>query len=161
MSYERTWSGDWHSRLLERVREQGFETVTEYANHRAGASLLTLADELGPEDIAGAQIQSALLDEAIRTNTVPRLLRDLFVRQLRHRLPQGWTRPLDERSRYKVASAFAGWASELKEHVDDDASSAAARAFLDADFPAGWLPEGPEDPVIVAFVDRCLGRAPS
>jgi hypothetical protein len=32
---------------------------------------------------------------------------------------------------------------------------------MDAEFPTGWLPEGPDDPVIVAFVDRCLGQAPS
>ena len=68
MSYEKAWSGDWHGRI-------------------------PLAHELGSGDIAGAQIQALLLEEAIRSNTVPHLLRDLFVRGLRHRLPQDWSSP--------------------------------------------------------------------
>ncbi len=161
MSYEKTWSGDWHSRILERVRQRGFDTVTAYANDRVGVSLDVLADELGPEDIAGAQLQCLLLEEATRSNTVPRLLRDLFVRELRDRLPQGWNYPLDDRSRYEVAAALAHWGTELKDHLDDERTFAAGQDLLDAELPLGWLPDGPDDPVIVGFVDRCRGRAPS
>ena len=32
MSFEETWSGDWQGRVLERVRQRGFETVTQYAD---------------------------------------------------------------------------------------------------------------------------------
>lgn len=161
MSYEKTWSGDWHGRLLDRVREHGFKSVTDYANNRVGVSLLALADELGPDDIAGAQVQALLLEEATRANAVPRLLRDLFVRELRYRLPEGWKRPLDDRSRYEVIAAIAGWSAELRDYIDKDAKAAARRALLDAELPPGWLPDGPDDPVIISFVDRCLGRAPS
>ncbi len=160
MSYEKTWSGDWHGRILERVRERGFETLTEYASDRAGVSLVSLADELGP-DIAAAQLRGVLLEEAVRRNTVPRLLRDLFVRELRDRLPQGWNYPLDDESRSEIAGALAHWETELKDHLDDERTFAAGQALLDAELPSGWLPDGPDDPVIVAFVDRCLGHAPS
>jgi hypothetical protein len=135
--------------------------VTDYASDRVGVPLLALANELGPEDIAAAQLRSVLLDEATRRNTVPRLLRDLFVRELRYRLPQGWNYPLDVESRSEVAGAYAGWWAELQDHLDHEASVSAARALLDAELPLGWLPDGPDDPVIVAFVNRCLGRAPS
>jgi len=127
MSYEKTWSGDWHGRILERVRQRGFEDVTQYASARVGVSLLVLADELGPDDIAAAQLRSMLVDEAIRTNTVPRVLRDLFVRELRASLPEGWKHPLDDASRSEVAGAIADWHSEIKGHLDDDEST----------FPAG------------------------
>ena len=161
MSFEKTWSDDWQNRILERVRRRGFDSVTDYANHHAGVSLLALADELGPEDIAGAQIESLLVDEAVRSNTVPRLLRDLFVRQLRHRLPEGWRRPLDEAARYRVAAALAHWETELEDHLHKERTFEAGQRLLDADLPTGWLPEGPDDPVIISFVDRCFGRAPS
>jgi hypothetical protein len=48
-----------------------------------GLALVMLADELGSDHIAADQLQSVLLDEAQLINTVPRLLRDLLVRELR------------------------------------------------------------------------------
>jgi hypothetical protein len=161
MSYQKTWSGDWHSRILERVRQRGFDTLTAFANKRVGVSLVALAEELGAEDIAGAQIQSVLVDEATGNSTIPRLLRDLFVRELRDRVPQGWGNPPDDDFRSEVAGAYAAWWSELKGYLNHESSTAAARDFLNAELPPGWLPDGPDDPVIVAFVNRCLGHAPS
>lgn len=166
MSFEKTWSGDWHGRILERVHARGFETVTQYANERPGVALIVFADELGPDDIAAAQIKSVLVQEAIRTGTLPRVLRDLFVRELRESLPQGWNYPLDDASRSEVAGALATWQTELEveDHLDcfdDESTFRAGQDLLNAELPNGWLPEGPDDPVITAFVDRCLGRAPS
>lgn len=166
MSFEKTWSGDWHGRILERVRERGFETVTQYADEHPGVELFVLAKELGPDDVAAAQIKSVLVQEAIRTRTLPRVLRDLFVRELRRSLPEGWNCPLDDASRSEVAGALASWRAELEveDHLDcfdDESTFRAGQDLLNAELPDGWLPEGPDDPVIVAFVDRCLGRAPS
>lgn len=161
MSFEKTWSGDWHGRILERVRQRGFENVTQYASAHAGVSLLLLADELGPDDIAAAQLRSMLVDEAIHTHSVPYVLRDLFARELRAVLPKGWKCPLDEESRSEIIGALVRWETELKEHLDNRATFTAGQDFLNAELPTGWLPVGPDDPVITAFVDRCLGRAPS
>ena len=166
MSFAKTWSGDWHGRILERVQQHGFETVTQYADQHPGVSLIALADELGSDDVAAAQIRSILVVEAVRTRTVPRALRDLFVRELRRSLPQGWKYPLADASRSEVAGALADWQTDLEveDHLDcfdDESMFAAGQDFLNAELPAGWLPEGPDDPVIIAFVDRCLGRVPS
>jgi hypothetical protein len=161
MSFAKTWSGDWHGRILERVQQRGFETVTQYADEHPGVSLIVLADELGPDDIAAAQIRSILVEEAIRTRTVPRVLRDLFVRELRQALPHGWKYPLDDASRSEVAGALADWETELQAHLDEERVFKAGQELLNAELPTAWLPEGPDDPVIIAFVDRCLGRVPS
>jgi hypothetical protein len=166
LSFAKTWSGDWHGRILERVHQRGFETVTQYADQHPGVCLLALADELGSDDVAAAQIKSVLVQEAIRTRTVPRVLRDLFVRELRRSLPQGWKYPLDDASRSEVAGALAHWQTELEveDHLDcfdDESTFKAGQDLLNAELPTGWLPAGPDDPVVTAFVDRCLGRAPS
>ncbi len=162
MSFDKTWSGDWHGRILERVRQRGFENVTQYASARIGVSLLVLADEIGPDDIAADQLESILVEEAIRTNTIPYVLRDLLVRGLREAIPQGWKHPLDERSRFQVVGALVDWEVDLKDHlVDHETVSTVGQEFLNAELPTGWLPDGPDDPVITAFVDRCLGRSPS
>jgi hypothetical protein len=166
VSYARTWSGDWHSRILERVQQRGFETVTQYASARPGVSLIALADELGSGEIAATQIRSLLVEEAIRTHTIPHVLCDLLVRELHYALPPGWKYPLDDEARSKVARALARWETELQitHHLDcfnDEMTFKAGQDLIDAEFPTGWLPKGPDDPVIVAFVERCLGRAPS
>jgi hypothetical protein len=161
MSYAKTWSGDWHGRIVERVQERGFATVTQYAGEHPGVSLIDLAGDLGPDDVAGAQLRSILVEEAVRTGTVPRVLRDLFVRELRQSLPQGWASPLDEDSRSRIAGALASWETELAAHLDEDLAFTAGQDFLNAELPTAWLPAGPDDPVIAAFVDRCLGRRPS
>jgi hypothetical protein len=166
VSFGKTWSGDWHGRVLERVQQRGFKSVTEYARDRPGVSLIVLADELGPDDIAAAQIESVLVEEAIRARSVPHVLRDLLVRELRSALPHGWKYPLDEASRSKVAGALARWETDLQiaHHLDcfdEEMTFNAGQDLMDAEFSAGWLPESPDDPVIVAFVERCLGRAPS
>jgi hypothetical protein len=159
--YRKSWSGDWHARILERAQRLGFDTVTQYAAARVGISLVDLASELGSDDVAGVQVMWMLVDEAIRTSTVPLALRDLFVRELREALPQGWKFPLDDAARSEVAGAIARWKNELREHVPVEWAFTAGQALLNAELPDGWLPEGPDDPVIVSFVDRCLGRAPS
>ena len=161
MSYAKTWAGDWYDRILERVRQRGFDTVTQYVSERPGVSLVVLADELGPDDVAGAQLRSILVDEAVRTNTIPRALRDLFVRELCHALPDGWIYPLQGEPRADVAGALARWKVDHQAHLDGSSTFQAGQALLNAELPAGWLPDGPDDPVIVAYVDRCLGRAPS
>lgn len=166
MSFQKTWSGDWHGRILERVRQRGFETVTQYASDRPGASLIALANELGPGEVAATQIRSLLVEEAIRTHTVPNVLRDLLVRELHYALPRGWKYPLDDESQSKVARALARWETDLQitHHLDCfdvEMTFNAGQDLMSADLPTGWLPEGPDDPVIVAFVERCLGRAPS
>jgi hypothetical protein len=138
----------------------------QYVSERPGVSLLVLAQELGPDDVAAVQIRAILVEDAIRTRAVPRVLRDLLVRELREYLPEGWKSPLDDESRSKVARAIAGWKTDLKveDHLDcfeDEMSFRASQDLLNAELPIGWLPEGPDDPVVIAFVDRCLGRVPS
>ncbi len=76
-----------------RVQRLGFATVTQYAGARVGIPLVDLAKELGQDDVVGIQIMNMLVEEAVRSNTVRHALRDLFVRELRWALPQGWSSP--------------------------------------------------------------------
>ena len=45
--FGKIWSGDWHARVLERVQQRGFATVTQYTADRVGIPLVELAEELG------------------------------------------------------------------------------------------------------------------
>jgi len=56
MSDGNPWQGNWVARLCERVRERGYDSLTAFAEARPTASLVTLAEELGPDDVAGVQV---------------------------------------------------------------------------------------------------------
>lgn len=159
MSFAKTWSGDWHTRISERVRERGYLNVTNYAGDRPGVPLLELAYQLGPDDVAAAQIRCVLIEEAVRSKTIPRMTRDLFARELFAALPLGWTNPLDETTRSEVAGAIADWHSELADFIDRDAMRAAGREFLASQLPTGWRPTGSDDAILVALARRCLRGA--
>ena len=64
MSDGRAWQGNLKARLYERVRERGYDSLTAFAEARPTASLVELADELGPDDIAAVQVFSGLVAEA-------------------------------------------------------------------------------------------------
>lgn len=156
MSFETTWSKDWHTRVEDRVRQRGFSSVTQYAQNRIGVPLLELADELGPDDIAAAQITLLLIEEALRAGDIRNAARDLLVRQLRVALPAGWSNPLNESTRSEVAGAIADWYSDLEDYIDRDNMRAAGRELLAAQLPLGWRPAAPDDAIVATFVDRCM-----
>ncbi len=154
------WQGDWQARLTERLQGLGFASATDYAAQRAAVSLLVLADELsgGHDDIAAEQIRRRLLAEASQLGTVERCARDLLVRSLHEKLPEGWhkdwgvdvpgdrTTPIARR-----ASALGGWTSSISVHLPeyDDVLMRIALALRDSPTPAGWLPSSADDPVLL------------
>jgi hypothetical protein len=153
------WRENWQERLYSLVRERGFGSVTAYADSRPGATLVELADDLGPGNVAPVQVEWRMVAEAEASNTIERCARSLLARGLRQYLPEGWhlewpdvpgdpTTPL-----FRKLAAFGDVSGALS-----DAYTAATRrlrrAFDAADIPEGWLPTGPDDPVIVDIFRR-------
>ncbi|MFY0574371.1 NUDIX hydrolase [Cystobacter fuscus] len=151
MSEERSWEGNWKARLYERIRERGYDSVTAFANAHPTASLVELADELGPDDIAGVQVLSGLLAEAEQRKQVTRFVRDVLVRMLSQSLPDGWPTVLDDANRFKVAKAIGRWFAYTpethKERVDR-----AGDALLASPPPPGWRPRGPDDELLLTLL---------
>lgn len=147
MTDGRSWQGNWKARLYERVRERGSSSLTAFAEARPTASLVSLAEELGEEDVNAVQVFSGLVAEAERSQQVTRLVRGQLVRELWECLPNGWPPVLDRKTRFEVARALAGWYSFTpethKERVDR-----AGDALLANPPPAGWRPSGPDDELL-------------
>jgi len=156
----KAWQGDWRKRIFERLRDRGFDTVTEFVETRPLESLCDLADELGAGDIAAMQLQGLLYEEALETGTMARLVRSLLVRDLREEIPDGWEMSGNYDFNYRRASAYADWHSLLLE--DDKPMAELAWERLRAmEIPRGWLPEGPEDPILLrAFEGLPFGGPP-
>ncbi|HSP79361.1 MAG TPA: NUDIX hydrolase [Myxococcaceae bacterium] len=147
MSDGRSWDGNWVARMYERVRERGYDSLTAFAEARPTASLVALAEELGPDDVAGVQVFKGLVAEAERSHKVTRLVRGQFVRELYESLPDGWPAVLDDANRFKVAEALGSWFAFTpethKERVDQ-----ASDALLATPPPPGWRPLGPDDELL-------------
>ena len=151
MSEERSWEGNWKARLDERVRERGYDSLTAFAEARPTASLLALADELGPEDIAAVQVFSGLVAEAERSRKVTRLVRGQLVRELAEALPNGWPAVLDDENRLKVAVALGCWTAYTPETHKGRVKQ--ARAVLRASPPPpGWRPLGADDELLLTLL---------
>lgn len=147
MTDGRSWQGNWKARLYERVRERGYDSLTAFAEARPTASLVELAKELGPDDIAGAQVFGGLVDEAERSNKLTRLVRGQLVRELWKGLPNGWPAVLDDANRFKVAKALGLW-SGFTPTTHEERVRLAGDALLAQPPPPGWRPLGPDDELL-------------
>ncbi|WPB77314.1 NUDIX hydrolase [Archangium violaceum] len=151
MSDGRAWEGNIKVRLYERVRERGYDSLTAFAEARPTASLVVLADELGPDDIAAVQVFSGLVAEAERSRKVTRLVRGQLVRELTETLPSGWPAVLDDDNRLKVAVALAHWSAYTPETHEERARKI-GDALLATPPPPGWRPLGPDDELLLTLL---------
>ncbi|MCY1083087.1 NUDIX hydrolase [Archangium lansingense] len=151
MTDGRSWEGNWRVRLYERVRERGYDSLTAFAEARPTASLMALARELGPDDLAGVQVFSGLLAEAERRKQVTRLVRGQLVRELWACLPNGWPAVLDDANRFKVAKALGVWVT-LTPETHKERADRAGDALLATPPPPGWRPLGPDDELLLTLL---------
>ncbi|QSQ11901.1 NUDIX hydrolase [Myxococcus landrumensis] len=147
MTDGRSWQGNWVARLYERVRERGYDSVTAFAEDRPTASLVALAEELGPDDVAGVQVFKGMVAEAERNKRLTRLVRGQLVRELYGRLPGGWPVALEGEARTEVAIALGQWFAYTPETHQERVDRASDELFDDPP-PAGWRPLGPDDELL-------------
>ncbi|XXF77034.1 NUDIX hydrolase [Myxococcaceae bacterium GXIMD 01537] len=151
MSDGHPWQGNWVVRLYERVRDRGYESLTAFAEARPTASLVELAEELGPDDVAGVQVLRGLLDEAERRRHVTRFVRDVFVRLWTQSVPDGWPTVLDDANRFKVAKALGSWFAYTPETHRARVDQASDALFISPP-PPGWRPLGPDDELLLTLL---------
>lgn len=155
MANMKSWSGDWYARIRERAKAKGYESVTAFADARPRASLLALAEELGAEDVNGAQLLTVLRDEAEEGRFVERFARCLLVHEIYEAIPKGWRVAPDDGFdfEFNATGPLVTLITELPKSHETMARNL-ARIMMAAELPVGWLPEGPDDPVLVALFER-------
>jgi hypothetical protein len=147
MTADHPWDGNWKTRVYERVRERGYDSLTAFAEARPTASLVELAEELGEGEVAGVQVFSGLVAEAERSKQLTRLVRGQLVRELAESLPNGWPTVLDDANRFKVAKALGLWSGYTPETHKERVRQARA-ALRATPPPPGWRPLGPDDELL-------------
>jgi hypothetical protein len=141
---------DWRRTLMTQIRSRGFASATAYAESRPLLSLNNLVEDLGLPPAAAYGLERDLIDEAEQNGRMDQCARSLFVRDLRVELPDGWPAPSDGDPTRLIqrAKAFASLAFALPQ-VYAPALHRVRNAMERADIPGGWLPTGPEDPVLM------------
>jgi hypothetical protein len=155
----------WAEALSGALKTRSFTSLTTYADSRPEASLAELAADLGGSGTAPTALEQRLVAEAEATGMMERCARSLFARDLRGELPQGWppggVGSGDEIGglAMRLSEVFLTLAMALPEAYQD-AIQRVQQAMNTAEFPAGWLPEGPDDPALMELF-ACYWRAPS
>jgi hypothetical protein len=148
------WEGNWEKRIYDRVFQRDFPSLTAFADSRPTATLKDLAEELASEnDVAPGQLERLLRHEAQETRHVHRFARSALVRQMHEYFSQGWMRA-DKPSpgpsspdEWCRASVYATWSGCVGEEYD--APTDRVWDSLKKIARVGWLPSGPDDPIIV------------
>ena len=145
-----TWEQDWPTRVYERISERGFHSLSEFFDSRPMVSLISLADELGP-NVAAVQLESLWFREAEVHGRLPQVLASLLIRYVRESIPQGWR--TGDTFDSMLADAFATW-----ENIADLVLSESARDrvwdCLRSLSPApGWLPVVPPDALTSSLLE--------
>lgn len=144
MSTESAWHGDWAGRIMAAVHQRGFHSVTEFAQSMPRASLIELARSLA-DAIAPVQIESLLRAEAETAGMEIDFAKELLVRRLWQRIPEGWGMGTDFET--DLAGGWAAW----KQGMDDRFASSAWRLWhwmKRKDIPHGWLPLDANDSIL-------------
>lgn len=167
------WLGDWRVRVLDRLRARGFPTVTAFSESRPIASAAELADELSVDDAASIDRADVAAEQLLRIwreeargagpEAIERFARRTLVGELRRDLPEGWRAdwthkdPETTAAVSRAAQALGRWVCYLSDDdkpAADSVLDAMVAAGRDGTIPPGWLPSGPDDPILVDMFRR-------
>ena len=143
---------DWPDRVGRLVRAMGYPDLQSLLAARPAATYEEVANEIG-HDVAPIQVFVVQFKEAKLANAVREAAMDALAREVMDEFPEGWG--IAERADYRRASALGNWISSII--VSGDCSACGDRLRkLAHSFrpPAGWIPTGPDDPVIRAAFDE-------
>jgi len=147
------WQADWRSRLYEAAQRLGYSTITQFAKERPEATWSQLAQELenhSSSRFAPVQVYSTQQSEITTPMEMSYYIKSSLVRRIREAIPDGWSGGDD--FTFKVVSAFANWTASLPQEYTEQCRNS-YRELISKQLEQGWLPHGPDDPVIVESLE--------
>ena len=147
------WRGDWRSRIEERLRDVGHDTVRAFFEANPGLSYSDLAKVVGPTgDVAPVQLEQ-LHGEMVDQGEMARreALLDSLSRFLRGALPKGWGAGGYWQS--GVTGALSSWT--VLWGSTEELRQVKKKLFEKAP-PSGWVPEPSNDPLLRQILDEVL-----
>src|SRR5262245_33219957 len=144
---DKVWSGNWRDKVKSRIHAAGCRTLIEFVAKFPAEPYLALAERLG-DDIEAFQIEWMHFDEGMRTIGIRSLAIDSLARDLQSHLPGGWRH--GAKDDFDTSGAYADWVVRLEQYQPDAKPRAKAvwGALEELCPPVGWIPSGPDDPLI-------------
>lgn len=159
MTMEQMWSGDWRARIRGRIHALGCETMGDFLNRHPAEPYHKMARGLGV-DVAAAQLSRMQFEEATDAGALRLAALDGLARVIKNHLKRGWD--VGRHVVFNTAGARADWLVLLEFRADAPHLLPRGEAVWDAlkalDPPQGWLPDGPDDPMIQAAFDKAWPR---
>jgi hypothetical protein len=148
-----TWLGDWRERIRLLVHSHGCNSIEDFLSKYPSEPYTKLAGRLG-EDVAGIQLSWMQFEEAQEQGGVRDASMDCLARCITGHVKRGWLN--GRHFEFNAAGAYAFWVGEIKRVRPDLESSAwdVWRELKALNPPQGWLPSGPNDPIIQAAFAR-------
>jgi hypothetical protein len=148
-----TWLGDWRQRIRLLVNPHGCTTIADFLSRYPAEPYTKLAGRLG-DDVAPIQLSWMQFEEAQEQDCVRGASMDCLARCLAGNVKRGWLN--GRHFEFNAAGAYAFWVGEIKRVRPDLESTAwdVWRELKALNPPQGWLPGGPNDPLIRTAFDR-------
>jgi hypothetical protein len=143
-------TGRWHpdpSAFLDRrLSEQG-RSVQQFLADRPGLWWGKLAREFD-EPLATVQLMAYAQEAAAKGRWLDWFARDALARTLHRWLPSGWHYKNDVDA--ETADAFSDWITTMGAlgQSSRDMARAVVETLKQSHLPLGWLPNGPDDPLL-------------
>ena len=146
-----TWHPDWQNGVVRAAQAKGFNTLISFLASMPNRPYADVAAALGGH-IAPIQIVSVQYQEARSPDALRDAAKDALCRNIVEKLPQGFG--TGEDAAFKWVLALTSWGSELQVTGGHPELRPTIRRIQDKLKPAqGWLPLGPDDPVIAQVFD--------
>lgn len=148
---DQIWDGDWRARIRGRVHSVGCETVGDFLKRHPSEPYFKVARRLG-DDVAAVQLSQIQFEEIADASELRRAAMDGFSREIAEHLKRGWGvgRHVD----FNTAGAYTGWIALLQFRAEAPhlvpRGDAVWNELKALNPPQGWLPSGPDDPIIQA-----------
>jgi hypothetical protein len=149
------WTGDWRTIIRARLHPRGAETVSDFAKQYPALPYIKLARLLGT-DVAAPQLQIMQFEEAKAEGSLREAAKDALCRTVHLHLKRGWKK--GKHAEFNTAGVYADWLALVRfsafcpERLPTP--EAVWNGLKASEPPAGWIPSGPDDALIVAAFDE-------
>ena len=148
----RIWEGDWNTRVRERVRSNGSDSVLDLLDQHPCEPYFLIARRLG-NDVAAAQVARMQFEEVDGPGGFRQAAIDALSREITEQLKRGWG--VGKHVEFLTADVFAGWMALLEYRVGSPPhilarGEAVWEELNRIDPPQGWKPTGTDDSILVA-----------